>query len=107
MLAELGKLKTCVDEDELIKLAEIIGDKISFNGYNQEQIISLVQGLLDINLLSLSYNVREQILNVLCDATAHYNIRSRISWDRIIDIKDDLEEDLLEYAEELLCDEHP
>lgn len=98
-LEELEKLKKCDKEDDLIELAEEIGDKIIFRGYSQEQVIYIVKGLVKINLLSVKYETREEILNVLCDAVANYNIKDQIEWRNILSIKDKLEDDLKEYIE--------
>ena len=100
-LDELERLKKYRDEDELIKISEEIGDKIIFRGYNQEQVLCLVNELLRINLLSVNYETREQILYVLCDAAAYYDIRNIVKWDSVMNIKDKLEDDLQEYVEEL------
>ena len=81
---------------------EEIGDKILFRGYNQEQILSLVNELLKIDLLSVDYGTREQVLNVLCDAVSYYDIHSKINWSNILSIKNRLEDDLKEYIEELI-----
>lgn len=104
-LNELERLKKYVDEGDLIEIAEEIGDKITFRGYSQEQIICLATALVEINLLPLNYETKEQILNVLCHATAYYDIRNKICWKSIIDIKDKLEEALKEYVEELISKE--
>lgn len=81
---------------------EEIGDKILFRGYNQEQILSLVNELLKIDLLSVDYGTREQVLNVLCDAVSYYDIHSKINWSNILSIKNRLEDDLKEYIEEFI-----
>ena len=85
-----------------MELAEKIGDKIIFRGYNQEQVICIVKELVKIDLLSVKYETREEILSVLCDATANYNIKDHIGWRNILNIKDKLEDDLLEYIEEFI-----
>ena len=82
-LEELEKLKKCDKEDDLIERAEEIGDKIIFRGYSQEQVICIVKELVKINLLSVKYETREEILSVLCDATANYNIKDQIGWRNI------------------------
>ena len=104
-LNELEKLKKYENEDDLREIVEEIGDKIVFRCYNLEQIINLTTVLVEINLISLNYETKEQILNVLCDAAAYYNIRNTICWENIINIKDELEDDLKEYVEELVSGE--
>lgn len=99
-LDELEKLKTH-DKDIMETLVEI-GDKILFRGYNQEQILCLVNELVKIDLLSVDYGTREQVLNVLCDAVSYYDIHSKINWSNILSIKNRLEDDLKEYVEEFI-----
>lgn len=89
-----------MDESDLLKTAEEISDKIRFRGYNQEQILHLVNELVKIDLLSVNYEIREQILSTLCDAVSYYDICSKVNWSNIINIKDNLEDDLKEYVEE-------
>lgn len=101
-LEELEKLKKCDKENDLIELVEKIGDIIIFRGYSQEQVIYIVKELVKINLLSVKYETREEILSVLCDATANYNIKDQIDWRNILSIKDKLEDDLKEYIEEFI-----
>ena len=101
-LDELERLKKYRDEDELLKISEEIGDKIRFRGYNQEQVLCLANELVRINLLSVNCETREQILYVLCDAAAYYNIRNRVNWDSIMSMKGKLEDDLQKYIEEFI-----
>lgn len=99
-LDELEKLKKH-NKDIMETLVEI-GDKILFRGYNQEQILCLVNELVKIDLLSVDYGTREQVLNVLCDAVSYYDIHSKINWSNILSIKNRLEDDLKEYVEEFI-----
>lgn len=99
-LDELEKLKKH-NKDIMETLVEI-GDKILFRGYNQEQILCLVNELVKIDLLSVDYGTREQVLNVLCDAVSYYDIHRKINWSNILSIKNRLEDDLKEYVEEFI-----
>lgn len=101
-LKELEKLKTCDKEYDLIEFAEEIGDKINFRSYSQEQVIYIVRELVKINLLSVRYETREEILSVICDAVANYNVKGQLEWRNILSIKDKLEDDLKEYIEEFI-----
>ena len=101
-LDELERLKKYRDEDELIIISAEIGDIIRFRGYNKEQLLCLVNELLKINLLSVNYKTREQILDTLCDAVAYYDIHNIVKWDSVMNIKDKLEDDLQEYVEEFI-----
>lgn len=87
---------------DIMETLEEIGDKILFRGYNQEQILCLVNELVKIDLLSVDYGTREQVLNVLCDAVSYYDIHSKINWSNILSIKNRLEDDLKEYVEEFI-----
>ena len=101
-LDELEKLKEHKTKKERMKALEEIGDKIIFRGYNQEQILYLVNELVKINLFAVDYETREQVLNILCDAVSYYDILSKINWDNILSIKNRLEDDLKEYVEEFI-----
>lgn len=103
-LSELENLKIYSDETELRAISEEIGDKISFKGYSQEQVISLVTELLKVDLLSVEYKTREEILNVLCDSALYYRIRDKVNWDGIASIKEHIDADLKEYIEEIIAD---
>lgn len=102
-LDELERLKKYSNEDDLLKISEEIGDKIRFRGYEQEQVLCLVNELVRINLLSINYETREQILDVLCDAVAYYDMRNNVNWNSVVSIKNKLEDDLQEYVEELVA----
>lgn len=100
-LNELECLKRYNSESELIEILEMIGDKIRFRVYSQEEVLNMTNELVKINLISLNYEAREQILNTLCDAVSFYEIRSKIALNNILMVKDKLEDDLKKYVEEL------
>lgn len=58
--------------------------------------------LIKIDLLSVNYETRGQILNALCDAVSYYNICSEVKWNSIISDKEKLEDDLKEYVDEIV-----
>jgi len=99
-LKEYNELKLYRSEDELCTILELISDKINFNGYEEQELILLVKEILDIDILSLSYTVREQLLSTLCDAVSYYDIRNKVDWGRVLSIRNDIEDDLKEYIEE-------
>lgn len=99
-LDELEKLKK--HDKDIMETLEEIGDKILFRGYNQEQILCLLNELVKIDLLSVDYGTREQVLHVLCDAVSYYDIHRKINWSNILSIKNRLEDDLKEYVEEFI-----
>lgn len=101
-LDECKLLCSYKDEEELEKVVELIGDKIIFKGYQECEVITLVELLLNIDILSLKYSARELILNTLCDAVAYYDIYSKINWEKIQQIRDDVEDDLKEYIDDFL-----
>ena len=101
-LDEIKKIRKCNNENELIEIAEEIGDKIIFKGYEEKQVIALVNTLLGLDFLSMKYSTREEILSVLCDATANYDISKKINWNNISKIANRVEDDLKEYIKEFL-----
>ncbi len=101
-MTELDRLKKYSTEADLIKIVQEIDDKIIFRGYNNEQVLSLVNELVKVNLLSVKYETREEILHLLCDIISYYGKFIKGNWKKIIDIKDKLEDDLKEYITEFM-----
>lgn len=99
---EISKIENCKNEDEIIRVVEEIGDKIAFRGYEEYQVVILVNSLLGLDFLSMKYETREEILSVLCDAVSNYKISSKINWNNVSTIKNKLENDLKEYIDEFL-----
>lgn len=96
-LKEINKIEKCTNEDKLIEILEEIGDKVIFRGYQEEQVILLANKLSKLDILSMEYKTREEILSVLCDMVSHYNILSKVNWNHILSLKNQLENDLKEY----------
>lgn len=71
-LKELDRLKKYSTEDDLIKVVQEIDDKVIFRGYSIEQVISLAEVLVNIDLLSVKYEAREEILHLLCDIISYH-----------------------------------
>lgn len=101
-LKELERLKKYRTESDLIKIVEEINDKVIYKCYSSQQIISLVNEIIKINLLSIKYETREEILYFLCDVVAYYGLLDGVKWKSVINIKDKLEDDLKEYVEEII-----
>ena len=101
-LKELEKLKNYNTEVGLIKVIQEIDDKVVFRGYNNEQILSIVNEIVKIDLLSVRYETSEEILHLVCDIISYHDISSSVNWENIIDISDKLEDDLKEYIVEFI-----
>lgn len=101
-LEEISIIEMFENEDELISVVEKIGDKVAFKGYQEEQVVALVNVLLKLNFLSMKYETREAVLSVLCDSVSNYTISSKINWDSISKVADKLEDDLKEYVDDFL-----
>lgn len=101
-LKELEELKSYNTESDLIRIVAEITDKVIFKGYDRQEIISLVNEIIKIDLLSVKYETREEILNFLCDAVGYYGCLEGVKWESIINIKDKLEDDLKEYVAEFI-----
>ena len=97
-LKEISEIENYTDEDRLIEVLEEIGDKVIFRGYQEEQVILLADKLIKLDILSMGYKTREEILSVLCDMVSYYDILSKIDRDRILSVEDRLESDLKEYV---------
>ena len=101
-LEEINIIVNFENEDELIKVAEEIGDKIAFKGYQEEQVVAVANALLKLDLLSMKYETREEVLRVLYDSVSNYKISTKINWDSISEVANRLEDDLKEYVDEFL-----
>ena len=101
-LKELEELKKCNTEIDLIKLIQEIDDKVIFKRYRFEQIFCLINEIISIDLLTIKYETREEILHFICDVIAHYGLLDGVKWACIIKIKDKLEDDLKEYITEFM-----
>ena len=97
-LKEISEIEKYTDEDRLIEVLEEIGDKVIFRGYQEEQVILLADKLIKLDILSMGYKTREEILSVLCDMVSYYDILSKIDRDRILSVEDRLVSDLKEYV---------
>ena len=95
-------MKKYSSETDLIRIVEGIDDKVIFRGYTKEQILCLANEIVKIDLLSVKYETREEILHFLCDALSYYDIFGSVSLTSIVKIKDMLEDDLKEYIEEFI-----
>lgn len=101
-LEEINLIEKYENEDELIKAAEEIGDKIAFKAYQEKQVVDVVNALLKLDLLSMKYETREEVLSVLCDSVTNYKISAKINWNSFSNVADRLEDDLKEYVDEFL-----
>lgn len=100
--SDLEKVKNYKTENDLVKILQEIDDTIVFRGYSTEQVLYLVNEIIKIDLLAAKYDTREEILHLLCDAISYYKISNCVTWARIVEIKEKLEDDLKEYVEEFI-----
>lgn len=91
-----------ISENELIKTMQEIDDIIVCRGYQIEQVIRIAQAITEINILSMRYEAREEVINTLCDEVSYYDRKSSIDLSKIISIKYELEDDLQKYIEDYL-----
>ncbi len=101
-LKELEKIKRYRTEADLTKIVEEINDKVIYKCYTSQQISSLVNEIIKINILSVKYKTREEILYFLCDVVAYYGLLDGVRWENIVNIRDKLENDLKEYVAEIM-----
>lgn len=102
MTDDLRKLEKCNTDTDLIKTIQEISDTIYFRRYAQEQIPNLVNEIMKIDLLSVTYDIREEILFLLCEASSNYDISNCINLKSITDIESKLEDDLKAYVNEIV-----
>lgn len=99
---ELEELRKQGTEADLVKTVEKIDDKVIFKCYTNQQILGLVNEIIQIDLLSVKYETREEILHFLCDVAAYYGFLDGVKWENIINVKEELEDDLKEYIAEII-----
>ena len=77
-------------------------DKIRMHAYSREQLLLLIEDYVILDFQGMKYQTREAILNMLCDAVNYYDIGKDLNWKSMIAIREDLEEDLKEYVDEII-----
>lgn len=100
------KKLTISDEKDIEVLVSQMSDRIRMLDYSKEQILTMIEDYVKINLLDMKYQTREAVLNMICDAVNYYDIRRDMDCEPLIAIRDDLEEDLKEYVDEIIYEHH-
>lgn len=100
------KMLTISDEKDIELLVSHMSDRIRMLDYSKEQILTMIEDYEKINLLDMKYQTREAVLNMICDAVNYYDIRRDMDCEPLIAIRDDLEEDLKEYVDEIIYAHH-
>jgi hypothetical protein len=95
-------LSSYQNENELSNIIDRIGDRIRAKEYSAEEVMTLIEHILKLDILTLSYPTRENILNSICEAVSNYKVNSRIDWGDLKRIRAFLENDLKEYVDEFL-----
>lgn len=99
---ELNALEHCDTEEDLIKALEIVDDKVRGVHYSQTEALLIADALIQYDLAAFKYAAKEEILYVLSELTAYYRFNGGLDETKIASAKDDLEDDLKEYVEEIL-----
>ena len=95
-----------LDEKKLEELVSNMDDRIRMHDYSKEQLLLLIEDYVTINFQGMKYQTREAILNMICDAVNYYDIGKDLNWESIIAIREDLEDDLKEYVDEIISMHH-
>ena len=95
-----------LDEKKLEELVSNMDDRIRMHDYSKEQLLLLIEDYVTINFQGMKYQTREAILNMICDAVNYYDIGKDLNWESIIAIREDLEDDLKEYVDEIISIHH-
>lgn len=90
------------NEKDLSNTLERIDDEIFFRNLGQIEVLGIIQDILKIDILSLTYTTRESLLNTLCNAVTHYKVNHLVNWNPIKTIRDKVENDLIEYIDQCL-----
>ena len=100
------KMLTISYEKDIEVLVSQMSDRIRMLDYSKEQILTIIEDYVKINLLDMKYQTREAVLNMICDAVNYYDIRRDMNCEPLIAIRDDLEEDSKEYVDEIIYEHH-
>ena len=100
------KMLTISYEKDIEVLVSQMSDSNRMLDYSKEQILTIIEDYVKINLLDMKYQTREADLNMICDAVNYYDIRRDMNCEPLIAIRDDLEEDLKEYVDEIIYEHH-
>ena len=95
-----------LDEKKLEEFVSNMDDRIRMHDYSKEQLLLLIEDYVTINFQGMKYQTREAILNMICDAVNYYDIGKDLNWESIIAIREDLEDDLKEYVDEIISIHH-
>lgn len=85
-----------------VELLEEISDRIAYKYYSIKDVFSMIEYINQLDILRVDYELREQLLYLLCEIVEHYDIENTIKIDNIIAIKMKVEPDLKEYIEEII-----
>lgn len=91
-----------LSQSQLMNEVEQISDKIEFLYYNVMDVIKICNQLLEVDLKTCTYEVREQILYTLCNAVEYYGVRNQLNLLQLISLKNSIEKDLQEYIDEIV-----
>lgn len=100
------KMLTISYEKDIEVLVSQMSDRIRMLHYSKEQILTIIEDYIKINLLDMKYQTREAVLYMICDAVNYYDIRRDMDCEPLLAIRDDLEEDLKEYVDEIIYEHH-
>ena len=67
-----------LSQSQLLSEVEQISDGIESLQYNAIDVIKICNQLLEIDLKTCTYEVREQILYTLCDAVGYYDVKNKL-----------------------------
>ena len=84
------KMLTISYEKDIEVLVSQMSDRIRMLDYSKEQILTIIEDYVKINLLDMKYQTREAVLNMICDAVNYYDIRRDMNCEPLIAIRDDL-----------------
>ena len=85
------KMLTISDEKDIEILVSQMSDRIRMLHYSKEQILTIIEDYIKINLLDMKYQTREAVLYMICDAVNYYDIRRDIDCEPLLAIRDDME----------------
>lgn len=97
----LNSIKSDDVTTSINQLADI-SDKIMCKIYSNEDVDFMLEDIGKISLQKLNYELREQLLYLLCEIVNNYKINNIDVISNIINQKSEIEVDLQEYIDEIV-----
>ena len=91
-----------VNEDEIEEISAYIADDVRNKLYTLDQVRDIITIFSNLDLTSMRYKTREQILYTISEIVYTYQIKELCDLEKILKLRDYLEDDLKQYVDEMI-----